>query len=106
MNVSERITSSSALMDFSRPTNIGTIMCGNTTMSRSGNAGYALSSPGVSGGRGLDDVMARFPFVVPLLHDPRSSHGGVRDGPGRERRTFQPRSLAGVERPARNHRLD
>ena len=39
MNVSERITSSSALMDFSRPTNSGTIMCGKTTMSRSGSTG-------------------------------------------------------------------
>src|SRR6516225_6191524 len=28
MNVSERITSSRALTDFSRPTNSGTIMCG------------------------------------------------------------------------------
>ena len=39
MNVSERITSSSALIDFSRPTKSGTIMCGNTTMSRSGSTG-------------------------------------------------------------------
>jgi hypothetical protein len=39
MKVSERITSSSALIDFSRPTKSGTIMCGNTTMSRSGNTG-------------------------------------------------------------------
>ena len=39
MNVSERITSSSALIDFSRPTNSGTIMCGKTTMSRSGSTG-------------------------------------------------------------------
>jgi hypothetical protein len=37
--VSERITSSSALIDFSRPTNSGTIMCGKTTMSRSGSTG-------------------------------------------------------------------
>jgi hypothetical protein len=39
MKVSERITSSSALIDFSRPTKSGTIMCGNTTMSRSGKTG-------------------------------------------------------------------
>jgi acyl-CoA hydrolase len=39
MKVSERITSSSALIDFSRPTKSGTIMCGKTTMSRSGNTG-------------------------------------------------------------------
>ena len=39
MNVSERITSSSALIDFSRPTKSGTIMCGKTTMSRNGNTG-------------------------------------------------------------------
>jgi hypothetical protein len=39
MNVSERITSSSAPIDFLRPTKSGTIMCGNTTMSRSGNTG-------------------------------------------------------------------
>ena len=39
MNVSERITSSSALIDFSRPTNSGTIICGKTTMSRSGRTG-------------------------------------------------------------------
>src|SRR5690349_14051645 len=36
MKVSERITSSSALIDFSRPTKSGTIICGNTTISRSG----------------------------------------------------------------------
>jgi len=39
MNVSERITSSSAPIDFLRPTKSGTIMCGNTTMSRNGNTG-------------------------------------------------------------------
>jgi hypothetical protein len=39
MKVSERITSSSALIDFSRPTKSGTIMCGKTTMSRSGSTG-------------------------------------------------------------------
>jgi acyl-CoA hydrolase len=33
---SVRTTSSSARIDFSRPTNSGTIMCGNTTISRSG----------------------------------------------------------------------
>ena len=33
------IASSSALIDFSRPTNSGTTMCGNTTMSRSGSSG-------------------------------------------------------------------
>ena len=39
MKVSLRITSSSALIDFSRPTKSGTIMCGKTTMSRSGSTG-------------------------------------------------------------------
>ena len=39
MKVSLRITSSSARIDFSRPTNSGTIMCGKTTMSRSGRTG-------------------------------------------------------------------
>jgi acyl-CoA hydrolase len=39
MKVSPRITSSSARIDFSRPTNSGTIMCGNATISRSGNTG-------------------------------------------------------------------
>jgi hypothetical protein len=37
--LSDPITSSSARIDFSRPTNSGTIMCGNTTMSRSGRTG-------------------------------------------------------------------
>jgi hypothetical protein len=35
--LSSFITSSSARIDFSRPTNSGTIMCGKTTMSRSGS---------------------------------------------------------------------
>ena len=33
------IASSSALIDFSRPTNSGTTMCGKTTMSRNGSSG-------------------------------------------------------------------
>ncbi len=33
------IASSSAPMDFSRPTNSGTTMCGKTTMSRNGSSG-------------------------------------------------------------------
>ena len=37
--LSSFITSSSARTDFSRPTKSGTIMCGNTTMSRSGSTG-------------------------------------------------------------------
>jgi hypothetical protein len=37
--LSARITSSSALIDFSRPTNSGTIMYGKTTMSRNGRTG-------------------------------------------------------------------
>ena len=37
--LSSAITSSSARTDFSRPTNSGTIMCGKTTMSRSGRTG-------------------------------------------------------------------
>ncbi|WP_416355363.1 hypothetical protein ACLNGM_13810 [Aureimonas phyllosphaerae] len=34
------MTSSRARMDFSRPTKSGTIICGNTTISRSGRTGY------------------------------------------------------------------
>src|SRR5215471_1455488 len=60
MNVSERITSSSALMDFSRPTNSGTIMWGKTTMSRNGSTGQVRVSPGINGGRGLALVMGKF----------------------------------------------
>jgi acyl-CoA hydrolase len=37
--LSSRMTASSARTDFSRPTNSGTIMCGNTTMSRKGRTG-------------------------------------------------------------------
>ena len=37
--VSLRMTSSSARIDFSRPTNNGTIICGKTTISRSGSTG-------------------------------------------------------------------
>src|ERR1700683_336713 len=36
------ITSSRARIDFSRPTNSGTIMCGKTTMSRNGRTGYRV----------------------------------------------------------------
>jgi len=39
------IASSSALIDFSRPTKSGTTMCGNTMMSRKGSRGK-LSPPG------------------------------------------------------------
>ena len=39
MKVSDRITSSSARIDFLRPTKRGAIMCGNTTRSRSGSTG-------------------------------------------------------------------
>jgi hypothetical protein len=39
MKVSDRITSSSARIDFLRPTKRGAIMCGNTTMSRSSSTG-------------------------------------------------------------------
>ena len=39
MSLSLAIASSSAAMDFSRPTNSGTTMCGNTMMSRSGRSG-------------------------------------------------------------------
>ena len=38
-SLSPAIASSSALTDFSRPTNSGTTMCGNTMMSRSGSRG-------------------------------------------------------------------
>jgi tripartite-type tricarboxylate transporter receptor subunit TctC len=39
MKVSDRITSSSARIDFLRPTKRGAIMCGKTTVSRSGSTG-------------------------------------------------------------------
>ena len=42
--LSPRITSSRARTDFSRPTNSGTTIWGNTTMSRSGNTGSVRSS--------------------------------------------------------------
>jgi hypothetical protein len=42
---SVRITSSSARIDFSRPTKSGTIMWGKTTMSRSGNTGNVSTAP-------------------------------------------------------------
>src|SRR5688572_23413380 len=48
MRLSSRITSSSALMDFSRPTNSGTIMWGNTTISRSGRTGRVSALPGIA----------------------------------------------------------
>src|SRR3569832_2371833 len=38
------ITSSRARTDLSRPTNSGTTMCGNTTMSRNGSTGRILLS--------------------------------------------------------------
>src|SRR5579885_2529422 len=44
-------------MDFSRPTKSGTIMCGNTTMSRSGRTGKFCVAPGFSAGRGFWVVM-------------------------------------------------
>src|SRR5690554_4052937 len=37
------IAASRAWMDFSRPTNSGTTMCGNTTTSRSGSSGYSCT---------------------------------------------------------------
>ncbi|WP_369293117.1 MULTISPECIES: hypothetical protein [unclassified Stappia] len=37
--MSALITSSSARIDFSRPTKSGTIMCGKTTISRRGRTG-------------------------------------------------------------------
>src|SRR5262249_39253618 len=49
-------------IDFMRPTKRGAIMCGNTTVSRSGNTGKVRVSPGMSGGRGLALVMAQSPF--------------------------------------------
>ncbi|WP_414593861.1 hypothetical protein [Ancylobacter sp. G4_0304] len=58
MNVSFRMTSSSARMDFSRPTKSGTIICGKTTISRSGRTGKVWGTPGVSAVRGLGLVMA------------------------------------------------
>src|SRR4029077_20052656 len=74
INVSERITSSSALIDFSRPTKSGTIMCGKTTMSRSGSTGEARLSPAVGTALGLAAlVMAPFLIAEHLRHDPRDA---------------------------------
>src|SRR5947209_20406269 len=82
MKVSDRITSSSALIDFSRPTNSGTIMCGKTTMSRNGNTGYARVSPGMSGGRDFEVVMPEFLYCCAPRRNPRLRHGGrVPGGP-------------------------
>ncbi|WP_422386251.1 hypothetical protein [Paracoccus sulfuroxidans] len=36
------MTASSARTDFSRPTKSGTIICGNTTMSRRGRTGWVF----------------------------------------------------------------
>jgi hypothetical protein len=55
------ITSSSARIDFSRPTNSGTIICGNTTMSRRGRTGKAVESCGAD----VFFVMS-FPFKRPV----------------------------------------
>src|SRR6266851_6468738 len=63
--LSSFITSSSARIDFSRPTKSGTIMCGNTTMSRSGSTGKAWLAPGVSGGRGLGAFIRPYLSSVP-----------------------------------------
>src|SRR5262245_45735974 len=100
MNVSERMTSSSALIDFSRPTNSGTIMCGNTTMSRNGNSGSARTLPGVSGGHGLQAVIDPIPFVVPLHPDPDAA-AREKCVMGREGNAghVDPRALAGIGTP-------
>src|SRR4051812_31132150 len=45
MSLSCAIASSSAAMDFSRPTNSGTTMCGKTMMSRSGSRGTVRTPP-------------------------------------------------------------
>ena len=55
--LSARITSSSALIDFSRPTKSGTIMCGKTTMSRSGRTGKVLSPEGTPIRRGVSVIV-------------------------------------------------
>src|SRR5690606_8427016 len=68
--LSEPMTSSRARIDFSRPTNNGTIMCGKTTMSRSGNTGYVRCSPAggsVLGFAGL--VMTRILLLCPFSPD-------------------------------------
>src|SRR5205085_12173488 len=78
MKVLDRITSSSARIDFLRPTKRGAIMCGNTTMSRSGNIGKARVSPGMRGGRGLALVMAQVLFILAVRRDrPVRSHDRV-----------------------------
>ncbi|MGI4745181.1 MAG: hypothetical protein ACRYGI_05905 [Janthinobacterium lividum] len=41
--MSSLVTASSARTDFSRPTKSGTIICGNTTMSRSGKTASVVS---------------------------------------------------------------
>src|ERR1700688_4965120 len=74
MNVSERITSSSARIDFLRLTKSATIMCGNTTMSRSGSTGKARVSPGAGGGRGFAVVMDPSPHCRHRVTPARVRH--------------------------------
>src|SRR5688572_11298914 len=60
MRFSSRITSSSARIDFSRPTKSGTIMWGKTTMSRSGRTG-SVSGPAEEAGReGVEVIFVPF----------------------------------------------
>src|SRR3954447_13445497 len=78
------MTASSARIDFSRPTNSGTIMCGKTTMSRRGSTGNVSTVPGGTEGRGLVDVMI-YPFLrCHALHQPH----GPAPLPGRAARDW------------------
>src|SRR5262249_61842801 len=62
MKVSDRIASSSARIDFLRPTKSGRIMCGNTTMSRSGN--LVLDEPRLLIGDFVDEPVLPFAGIA------------------------------------------
>src|SRR5688572_15619616 len=75
------IAFSSASIDFCRPTNSGTTMCGNTTMSRSGSSGSALltlSGPPlwVTRDRLASSSSRKIPMILSSLAGARS--GGLR----------------------------
>src|SRR4051794_31951037 len=95
MCLSSFITSSSAWIDFSRPTNKGTIMCGKTTMSRSGRTGnmvfgeISVIYPRHAGGR--HEVAARTWSPVESVGARLARFNHRRSAPP-DRRACRPRS--------------
>src|SRR5688572_26458167 len=71
------IALSSASIDFCRPTNSGTTMCGNTTMSRSGSSGSALRGLSVPVAVTRDFLASSSSRKIPMV---LSSLAGVRSG--------------------------